>query len=180
MESETVTMAFTVDPADERYIERVGRLFEVDGAPRIGGRMLGLMLLASEPMSLEEMAERLKVSKASASTNARQLETWGVLERASRPGDRRDYYQLSSDLGARLVEAKLERLRQVRALLEEGTSTPAARNPAVAGRLRAMAEVQGRVLACMEATVREARGQAPAARGGDDDDEGRTPALEDR
>jgi DNA-binding MarR family transcriptional regulator len=180
-------MAVRLDPADERYIERVGRLFEADGAPRIAGRMLGLMMLASDPLSLEEISERLRVSKASASTNARQLETWGVLERATRPGDRRDYYRMADDLGARLVEARLERMRKVEALLEEGTATPAARDPGVLRRLRAITALHAQALACLEATVRRLREELPAAESGaaraaaaTDDDEGRAIALEDR
>jgi DNA-binding transcriptional regulator GbsR (MarR family) len=46
--------------------------------------------------SLDEMAEQLQVSKASVSANARLLETIGMIERVTKPGDRRDYYAATS------------------------------------------------------------------------------------
>ena len=64
---------------DEQFVERLGRFFEAEGAPRTAGRILGLMLLTPGELALDEIAERLQVSKASVSTNARQMETAGVL-----------------------------------------------------------------------------------------------------
>lgn len=145
----------TLDPADEEFVERVGRFFEGDGAARTSGRMLGLMLLATREMSIDEIADRLKVSRASVSTNARQLETIGVVERVSHMGDRRDYYRIAADLERTLVRLRMERLAKVEELLEAGTATPAARDERVRGRLHAIARLHGcaanALRACAEA-----------------------------
>src|SRR5688572_19081616 len=77
----------------QRFIERAGMLWEEDGLPRIAGRIFALSLLSEDPLSLDEIAEQLGVSKASVSTDTRLLERMGFLERITKPGDRKDYYQ---------------------------------------------------------------------------------------
>jgi DNA-binding transcriptional regulator GbsR (MarR family) len=130
-----------LEPADEEFVERVGRFFEGDAAPRTSGRMLGLLLLAPAELSMDEIAERLRVSRASVSTNARQLEGWGVVERVSHLGDRRDFYRIAPDLERTLLRHRMERLAQVGALLQAGTDTPAARDERVRGRLQVLARM---------------------------------------
>jgi DNA-binding transcriptional regulator GbsR (MarR family) len=132
-----------LDPGDEEFVERVGRFFEGDGAPRTSGRMLGLLMLAPGEMSIDAIADRLKVSRASVSTNARSLESFKVVERVSHLGDRRDFYRVAADLERTLLRHRMERLAKVEALLEAGTSTPAARDERVRGRLRGLARVHG-------------------------------------
>jgi DNA-binding MarR family transcriptional regulator len=132
-----------LDPADEDFVERVGRFFEGDAAPRTSGRMLGLLLLAPRELSIDEIAERLRVSRAGVSTNARSLEQWGVVERVSRLGDRRDFYRIAPELERTLLRHRMERLAQVGALLEAGTATPAARDAHVRGRLQTLARMHG-------------------------------------
>lgn len=103
----------------ERFVESMGRFLEGDGLPRIGGRLFGYMLLEDEPRSLDDLAERLQVSKTSVSTNARLLERGGLVERMSKPGDRRDYYVVTPD-PARLLELRLKRARAMEELLTLG------------------------------------------------------------
>ncbi|HEX6373107.1 MAG TPA: MarR family transcriptional regulator [Longimicrobium sp.] len=132
-----------LDPGDEEFVERVGRFFEGDGAPRTSGRMLGLLLLASRELSIDQIADRLKVSRASVSTNARQLESYRVVERVSHMGDRRDFYRIAPNLEHTLLRHRMERLARVSELLEAGTATPAARDERVRGRLRGLARIHG-------------------------------------
>jgi predicted ArsR family transcriptional regulator len=85
-----------VSAEEERFIESMGLFFERQGVPRIGGRILGLLLLAEQPLALGAIAELLRVSPASVSTNIRQLQTSGLVDPASIPGDRRHYYVFNS------------------------------------------------------------------------------------
>lgn len=79
-----------MDTKTADFVERMGMALEADGLPRIAGRIFGLLLVSEDCRSLNELAAELHVSKASVSTNARLLEQRGVLERDSRPSDRRD------------------------------------------------------------------------------------------
>ena len=75
----------------ENFIEMMGLIYQADGAPRIAGRIFGLLLVEDEPHSLQGIAERLQVSKASASTNARLLAEKGVIRLTTKPGVRQDF-----------------------------------------------------------------------------------------
>ncbi|HET9983984.1 MAG TPA: MarR family transcriptional regulator [Longimicrobiales bacterium] len=141
-------------------LERMGQDFEREGLPRIAGKVIGAVLLRREALSLDELAAGLGVSKASASTNARLLERLGVLERVTRPGDRRDYYTVSPDLDVRLLEMALARLRQGRAMLERVLESGEAADPVVRGRLERCRALFGRVLEQVERVGME-RGARP-------------------
>ena len=96
--------------ARERFVETMGRHFEEEGVPRIAGRLCGRLMLEEEECSLDDLAEALQVSKGSISSNARLLEDWGVAERVTRPGDRRDYYRLAPDIHQRLLNRQVARI----------------------------------------------------------------------
>ncbi len=80
----------------ENFIEQFGLDFEADNMPRIAGRILGLLLLEEEPLGFGEIAERLKVSRGSVSTNSRLLLRLKAIERVTKFGDRRDYFQVTA------------------------------------------------------------------------------------
>lgn len=105
-------------PAVQRFVEEVGLLWERDGLPRTAGKILALLIVEDREFDLEELADRLQVSRGSVSTNTRLLESHGVLRRTSRPGDRRTYYQATNEYGRRF-ELALERLGHQVALIEQ-------------------------------------------------------------
>lgn len=108
-------MSESVHKAVETFIERMGLRTQDDGLPRIAGRMLGYFVVYGGPASLAELARILQVSRGSVSTNARILQTLGVIERTSRPGDRQDYYRLAPRPHARMLEGYAERMRGTQA-----------------------------------------------------------------
>ena len=123
-----------MDQATRDFIESMGRQFEEDGAPRIAGRLFGFLMLQEEPCSLDDVAERLQVSKGSASSNARLLEQLGIAERVTRAGDRRDYYQISPDIGERTLERAVQGIERMLQRLRRGADTLGDRAPGVRDR----------------------------------------------
>jgi DNA-binding transcriptional regulator GbsR (MarR family) len=100
------------------FVERMGLLWEVEGLPRIAGRILGFLFIQGEPCSLDDLASSLDVSKASVSTDARRLETLGLIHRIGVPGDRRDYYQIAPDAPVRIFDLKLQSFERLRHALD--------------------------------------------------------------
>lgn len=101
--------------AEERFIEAMGLAHEEDRLPRIAGRLVGLLILSPDPVRFDRLAERLRVSRASISTNTRLLENMGVIQRVTRPGDRRDYFRINEEPGLLLRIADRYRSRQASA-----------------------------------------------------------------
>lgn len=74
-------------------------------------------MLEGEPLSLGEISQRLGVSRASVSTNARQLARRGALRLTARAGDRQDFYELNNFPSIDMVNELAERiLRHARAI----------------------------------------------------------------
>jgi len=84
-----------LSPGLTRFIESMGLYFESLGIPRIGGRILGLLMIAHEPLSADDITKILKVSRGSVSTNLRLLEGTGMLEKTSILHDRITYFVFS-------------------------------------------------------------------------------------
>jgi DNA-binding transcriptional regulator GbsR (MarR family) len=67
------------------------------------------LYFSAEPQSLDDLAERLHISKGSASMAVRQLEAWGALRQVWIKGDRKDYYQTTEEFG-RIIRKALQDL----------------------------------------------------------------------
>jgi DNA-binding transcriptional regulator GbsR (MarR family) len=114
-----------MEPQTAHFIERMGLALEADGLPRIAGRIFGLLLVSEDARSLDDLARELRVSKGSVSTNARMLEQRAVLERISRPGDRRDYYRVPTDLFRHTMAQRVARWQRFHeAIAAARTSLP--------------------------------------------------------
>jgi len=90
-------MADKIDKAKEDLILELGRLSSFAGFNKATGYIYGLLYLSMEPVSLDEIAEQLSISKGNASLNIRAMVQWGLLQPISKKGDRRDYYQAETD-----------------------------------------------------------------------------------
>lgn len=126
-----------MDEAQAELVERMGRHYEAEGLPRIGGRLYGFVLLQEVPCSLDELAEQLEVSKTSVSVNARLLEQVGLIERVTKPGDRKDYYRAAPDQ-TKTLALRLAGVEQMGALLRRALEVLPPGRPDARDRLEVM------------------------------------------
>ena len=89
-----------LESAKYEMIEAGGRTAQSFGINRLLGQLYMYLFMSSEPCCLDDIADNLGVSKASVSIACRQLESWGALRKVWKRGDRKDYYEAISDLGA--------------------------------------------------------------------------------
>lgn len=75
------------------FIEDLGMLMEKSGGARTLGRVFGYLLLTGQPKTLDQIAESLLFSKATASLTVRQGILHHFFEKVSIPGERKDYYR---------------------------------------------------------------------------------------
>ena len=102
------------DQTIEDFVERLGLVTQADGLPRIAGRIMGLMVIHGGPFSFTDLAEKLQISRASVSTNTRLLESLGVIERTTIPGERQDYFKIRPHPYSPLMQGYVERMRRAR------------------------------------------------------------------
>jgi len=93
------------------FIEHMGLMTQAEGGPRIAGQILGYLIVEGAPRTLTQMTAALKISKASASTNARLLELKGLARRVSPVGQRQDAYEALEPPNLAVIEALAERFR---------------------------------------------------------------------
>ncbi|MDA8336812.1 MAG: transcriptional regulator [Peptococcaceae bacterium] len=103
-----------------RFIEKMGLYYENYGLPRIGGRILGLVLIADRPVSGEEIARLLRVSRSSVSTNLRLLLSFVFLEKVAVPVERSDYFAVSELAWRNTIKMRIEAYRNLQGIAEQG------------------------------------------------------------
>jgi DNA-binding transcriptional regulator GbsR (MarR family) len=106
----------------KEFVEEVGIVFEQTGLPRMGGRILGWLLIADPPhQSMEQLTEVLMASKGSISSMSRMLIQIGLIERVSLPGVRHAYFRLRPDAWEHMIRRGLvDEISMVRHLAERG------------------------------------------------------------
>lgn len=139
--------------AHDDFVERLGLIWEAQGLPRIAGRVVGYLMLQPEPLSLDDIATGLGVSKASVSNDARYLARLGLVELITRRGDRRDYYAIAPDMPRRMTEQKLAEIERLSVALNEAAGAPKLA-PVVRERVRAFGEFQQRIVHSIHEVMR--------------------------
>lgn len=118
--SESMPVAKTEENIDH-FIEAMGLFFENQGVPRMAGRILGWLLICEPPeQSMQDIGTRLRASKGSISTTLRILVQFGLVERVSRPGERRDLYRTMKDFSERVLVAAIMKFATFRMMLAQG------------------------------------------------------------
>jgi HTH-type transcriptional regulator, glycine betaine synthesis regulator len=123
------------DPASERsfdqtlqsvntsIIDGLGQLASYFGFTKVMGQLFGALMLSPDPLSLDDLMDRLGISKASVSTNMRTLEHMGIVREVWVKDDRRKYYRAEGDfwriLGNILSSRELRDVNQALRVLEE-------------------------------------------------------------
>lgn len=108
------------NPETRQFIERMGLAIERLGMTRTFGRLFGLLMVAERPLSLDEMVDRLGVSKASVSTNARACEELGLARQVGVRGDRKDYYEIAPGAFESVMAKRVGAIKAMAGLASEG------------------------------------------------------------
>lgn len=150
-----------MEEVEQTFVEGMGLAAEEDGMPRVSGQIFGLLILREGALNLDEISTELQVSKASVSTNARLLERTGVIERASRPGDRRDYYRITADAPERSLDRAFERVARTRDLLDTTLAKLSPERETQRARLASMRDWHAFLLGEIERVVARWRRERP-------------------
>jgi DNA-binding transcriptional regulator GbsR (MarR family) len=96
----------------KQFILHWGEMGTRWGVNRTVAQVHALLYLSPESLTAEDIAETLSVARSNVSTSLKELQNWNLVQIDSRIGDRRDYFQTSSDVWAlflTVVEQRVER-----------------------------------------------------------------------
>lgn len=90
--------------AQDVLLSKVNQMCGKFGLNNIMAQLYAILYLSNKSLCLDDMVDRLKISKGSASVNIRALERYGVVRQVWVKGSRKDYYEAEADISKVIVE----------------------------------------------------------------------------
>ncbi|HPQ58937.1 MAG: helix-turn-helix domain-containing protein [Flavobacteriales bacterium] len=146
--------------ARRKFIEAWGAFGSAWGISRTMAQVHALLLLATEPLSTDDVMEQLNISRGNANMNLRALIDWGLVSKVLKPGDRKDHFEAEKDVWRIATQITRERkkreLEPMVKLLSELERTEGASNDAKAFRKVTgdLKDLTSRIDAVLERTTR--------------------------
>ncbi len=84
--------------AKEKFISTWGSLGTLWGINKAMAQIQALLFISTEPLSMEDIMEELKISRGNTSTNLRQLIDWGIVSKKLITGERKEYFTTEKDV----------------------------------------------------------------------------------
>lgn len=126
--------------------DAVGRLIEFWGFKRNMGRVWAVLYLSDEPLTANDLRERLQLSSGAVSMTLKELSRWGVVRKVWIQGERRDYFTAEGNLWKMVSrvfrERELVEVQEAIASLESALVALDARGAGGTAAERQRAEVQ--------------------------------------
>jgi len=119
--------------AQDVLLSKVNQMCSKFGLNNVMAQLYAVLYMSSKPLCLDDMVERLKISKGSASVNIRALERYGVVRQIWVKGSRKDYYEAETDIAKVIVERVSSmakgRLAEVDTMIQSSTAALRAVDP---------------------------------------------------
>lgn len=104
-----------LEEAVDTFIQGAGKISSVllgGMINKAGGQIYALLFLSDEPLSLDEISNKLAISKSNVSINIRLLEDYNLVRKVWIKGSRKDYYAAECIYPKKVLRAFLEKIRK--------------------------------------------------------------------
>lgn len=98
--------------AKQKFIHAWGTLGSNWGINKAMAQIHALLLLATEPLSAEEIMDELKMSRGNVNMNLRALMDWGIVKKEHKVGERKEYFFTGKDVWELAKQVSRERRRR--------------------------------------------------------------------
>lgn len=106
------TLQAGLPAAKESFVRSWGEMASRWGINKTMARIHALLMIAEEPMSTDEIMERLAISRGNANMNLRGLVDWGLVRTTSIGGERKEYFESEKDVWNMCCRIARERKRR--------------------------------------------------------------------
>lgn len=99
-------------PVVESFVLHFGEMGSRWGFNRTVGQMYALLVVSKDPLTANDLAEELNISRGNVSMGIKELQSWQLISTRHFPGDRKEYYQaLGSiwDMAMKVFEERRKR-----------------------------------------------------------------------
>lgn len=100
-----------LNPVTEKFILHWGEMGSQWGVNRTMSQIHALLYIIGKPLNAEEITETLDVARSNVSTSIKELQHWGLVQKVSILGDRRDHFTTNTDVWelARVIVAERQK-----------------------------------------------------------------------
>lgn len=98
--------------AKNKFVQTWGALGSQWGINKTMAQIHALLMVAHEPLSMEDIMEELQISRGNASMNLRALMDWGIVYKEYKQGERREFFTAEKDLDELAVKIAQERSKR--------------------------------------------------------------------
>jgi HTH-type transcriptional regulator, glycine betaine synthesis regulator len=97
---------------DARIIELWGTMSSLWGVNPTMARIHGLLFITGATLTMDDIMDRLAISRGNVSMNLTKLIEWGLVRRVHQRGDRRDHYASVTDVWEMFTRIAAQRKRR--------------------------------------------------------------------
>ncbi|MGB0868387.1 MAG: GbsR/MarR family transcriptional regulator [Flavobacteriales bacterium] len=87
-----------LEEAQQHYIQTWGSLATHWGVSKTMAQVHALLLISEEPLSAEDIMEKLMISRGNVNMNVRGLIDWGIVSKTFVPGERKEFFIAEKDI----------------------------------------------------------------------------------
>lgn len=98
--------------AKNKFVQTWGALGSQWGINKTMAQIHALLMIAPEPLSMEDVMEELQISRGNASMNLRALIDWGIVYKEFKQGERKEFFIAEKDLDELAVKIAQERSKR--------------------------------------------------------------------
>lgn len=97
---------------EDEFVDLWDNMSSLWGISPTMARIHGLLYITGAALSMDDIMDRLTISRGNVSMNLGKLVEWGLVRRVHKRGDRRDYYESLSDVWEMFALVAAQRKRR--------------------------------------------------------------------
>ena len=98
MKPRKLALAAQLDLVEQEFVGLWRRMSALWGISPTMAEIHGLLYISGAALSMDEIMERLQISRGNVSMNLSKLVEWGLVRKVHRRGDRKEYFESLSDV----------------------------------------------------------------------------------
>ena len=87
-----------LNPVTEKFVLHWGEMGSQWGINRTMSQIHALLFIIGKPLNAEQITETLGVARSNVSNSLKELQHWGLVQKVSILGDRRDHFTTNTDV----------------------------------------------------------------------------------
>src|SRR5437868_13624449 len=101
-----------LEEVEDRFVDLWDTMSSLWGISPTMARIHGVLYITGAALSMDDIMERLAISRGNVSMNLSKLVEWGLVRRVHKRGDRREYYGSLSDVWEMFTLVAAQRKRR--------------------------------------------------------------------